>query len=65
MGGSETERPENVEQTSGQPPGDHGRPDIFETRDSLESEANGEATVGTTSSDDVPLPVELASLSDR
>jgi hypothetical protein len=71
MVGSETDRPENVEQTSEQPPGDDGGPDIFERRDSLESETeratNGEATVKASSGDDVPLelPVELASLSDR
>ncbi|EED20557.1 VPS9 domain protein, putative [Talaromyces stipitatus ATCC 10500] len=67
MVGPETERPENAEQMSR--PGDDGGPDIFERPDLLESEteraANGEATVGTSSSDDVQLPVELASLSDR
>lgn len=72
MVGSETDRPENVEQTSEQPPGGNGGPDIFERRDSLESEteraANGETKAAKASSgDDVPLelPVELASLSDR
>lgn len=68
---SETERPENVEQTSEQPPGHEGGPDIFERRDSLESETdratNNHANTGVSSGDDVPLelPVELASLSDR
>lgn len=68
---SETDRPENVEQTSEQPPGDDGGPDIFERRDSLESETeratNSHANTGVSSGDDVPLelPVELASLSDR
>lgn len=67
----ETDRPENAEQTSEQPPGDEGGPDIFERRDSLDSEtvraANHEANTGASSGDDVPLelPVELASLSDR
>ena len=68
---SETDRPENVEQTSEQPPGDEGGPDIFERRDSLESEAeraaNNQANTGVSPGDDIPLelPVELASLSDR
>ncbi|KAI7970415.1 hypothetical protein EIK77_006260 [Talaromyces pinophilus] len=68
---SETDRPENVEQTSEQPPGDDGGPDIFERRDSLESETeratNNHANAGASSDDDIPLelPVELASLSDR
>lgn len=71
MVGSETDRPENVEQPSEHPPGDEGGPDIFERRDSLDSDtgraANHEANIGVSSGVDVPLelPVELASLSDR
>jgi hypothetical protein len=68
----ETDRPENVEQASVQPPGDEGGPDIFERRDSLESEteraANNQANTGASSGNDnvhLELPVELASLSDR
>ncbi|EEA20976.1 hypothetical protein EYB25_008452 [Talaromyces marneffei] len=67
----ETDRPENVEKTSEQPPGDDGGPDIFERRDSLESEperpSNDEANIGASPGDEVmlELPVELASLSDR
>lgn len=67
----ETDRPENVEKTSEQPPGDDGGPDIFERRDSLESEperpSNDEANIGVSPGDEVmlELPVELASLSDR
>lgn len=71
MGEPATDRPENAEQTSEQPPGDEGGPDIFERRDSLDSETghavNHEAGTGASSGHDVPLelPVELASLSDR
>ena len=71
MVGSDTDRPEHDGQTSEQLPGDEGRPDIFERRDSVDSEteraAHNDASTGAPSGGDVSLelPVELASLSDR
>jgi hypothetical protein len=68
-----TERPEHDDPALGQASSDDGGPDIFERRDSVDSDsgrapnADEPTAPGASPADDVQpeLPVELASLSDR
>lgn len=67
---TETDRAENDDPAFGQASSDDGGPDIFERRDSVDSESDRAAANGASGAppaDDVQheLPVELASLTDR